>query len=90
MNLNINNINNPKKYPDIEQKWKPNSKQPYPMNFVQAPSSTNQVLVYYNGKPCLQGLSTNKGPIMYPTTHSIAGPYLQSYININHRKMYMY
>ena len=42
--------------------------------------------------------SHNRGPvngyerkncIMYPTTHSIPGPYLQSYINLPNR-MYMY
>ena len=90
----------------------------YPMNFVQAPSPTHQIMVYYNGKPQLQGLSTNKGPvmyplretncnpkngyerkhtiypmrnsaIMYPTTHSVPGPYLQSYIALPN-KMYTY
>lgn len=87
------------------QRWMPTTQNPYPMNFVQAPSPTNQTLVYYNGKPHLQGLSTSSGPIMfpsrepnnhpnngwerkhqsnskiaYPTTHSIPGPFLQSYI----------
>ncbi len=129
-----NNIETPKTYPDPTQRWMPSLQHPYPMNFVQAPSPTNQVLVYYNGKPQLQGLSTVKGPvmyhtrqincksipdlttgnglsprwgnpknswerkhavcprnnaIMYPTTHSIPGPYLQSYIAIPNR-MYMY
>ena len=28
--------------------------------------------------------------IMYPTTHSIPGPYLQSYINIPHGRSYPY
>jgi hypothetical protein len=96
----------------------PTAQHPYPMNFVQAPSQSNQLLIYYNGKPQLQGLSTSKGPVMYPqkevncspsnswerkhsfcprkntaiqypTTHSIPGPYLQSYIALPN-KMYGY
>lgn len=75
----------------------------YPMNFVQAPSVNHQIVVYYKGSPHLQGLSTNKGPVMYPypkthlsgpitypTTHSIPGPYLQSYITCNSRPTYNY
>ena len=97
------------------QRWMPSAQHPYPMNFVQAPSATNQNLVYYNGKPYLQGLSTSSGPIMfptreanchpknawerkhtaypsccsavvYPTTHSIPGPFLQSYIALPNRQ----
>ncbi|AYV85495.1 MAG: hypothetical protein Satyrvirus20_2 [Satyrvirus sp.] len=95
----------PTKYPESAQKWQGNIKYPYPMNFVQAPADDKQILVYYNGKPMLQGLSINKGPvmfpakqsnpfrkgaIMYPTTHSIPGPYLQSYMYNGHHKMYPY
>lgn len=93
--------------------WSPTTQHPYPMNFVQAPSKTNQLLIYYNGKPQLQGLSTVKGPFMYPvkdnnsklssninkghknsavqypTTHSIPGPCLRSYIALP-KKMYTY
>lgn len=95
--------------------WTPTLQRPYPMHFVQAPSKSNQLLIYYNGKPQLQGLSTSSGPIMYPSkevdykssndykcqiypkktsvqypiTHSIPGPYLQSYIVIPN-KMYSY
>jgi hypothetical protein len=96
--------------------WTPTVQHPYPMNFIQAPSSTHQILVHYEGKPHLQGLSVNTGPIMfpvdtqscsyrgadyiprypksksviaYPTSHSIPGPLLRSYIHLpNH--MYMY
>ena len=113
-----NNIEIPKPYCNPLQQWTPSRQHPYPMNFVQTPAPTRQVLVYYNGKPQLQGLSVNKGPvmfplrevnsqpnnswerkntiyptrnsaIMYPTTHSIPGPYLQSYIALPH-KMYPY
>lgn len=110
-------IEKPIAYPEPAQRWMPTSQHPYPMNFVQAPSKSNQVLVYYNGKPQLQGLSTNKGPVMfplrevnsnpkngwerkhtifprnsaicYPTTSSVPGPFLQSYIALPN-KMYMY
>ena len=101
----------------LQGRWMPSSQHPYPMNFVQAPSPSNQALVYYRGKPYLQGLSTAGGPIMfpqreinsdpkngwerkhtiyprnsaivYPTTHSIPGPFLQSYIALP-RQMYPY
>ena len=97
-------------YSNINQNSYSNVKQ-NPYSFVQAPSSSHQVNVYYNGKQYLQGLSPNVGPIMfpkrevtshprnawehkhckiaYPTTHSIPGPYLQSYINLP-GKTYMY
>ena len=118
-----NNIETPKSYPEESlwnpaQRWMPSLQHPYPMNFVQVPSPAHQVMVYYNGKPQLQGLSTAKGPvmypsrevncnpkngherkhticptrnnaIMYPTTHSVPGPYLQSYIALPN-KMYPY
>jgi len=38
----------------------------YPDNFVMAPNPYYQSLVYYNGKPMLQGLSRVSGPIMFP------------------------
>lgn len=112
------NIDLPVRYPDNVQRWMPTLEQPYPMNFTQAQSPKNQVVVYYQGKPYTQALSTNTGPIMYPvrestlcpkngwerkhtiyprrngaivypTTHSIPGPYLQSYIALP-KKMYPY
>jgi hypothetical protein len=115
---NNNEIPTPLLYPDPTQRWMPSLQHPFPMNFVQAPSASHQVLVYYNGKPQLQGLSTNKGPVMfplrevnchpknswerkhticpfknnaivYPTTHSVPGPFLQSYIALPN-KMYAY
>ncbi|ANB50386.1 hypothetical protein [Powai lake megavirus] len=108
----LNQIHNTVITPEISpyQKWKPSKLYPYPNNFTQAPSREHQIMVYYNGKPQLQTLSPNTGPmmfperevnvnpingwerkhttypknshIMYPTTHSIPGPYLQSYINL--------
>ena len=99
--------------PNNHKLWSATATHPYPMNFVQAPSASNQILVTYNGKPQLQGLSANHGPVMfplreitscptnsyerkhtiyttpYPTTHSIPGPYLQSYIALPNR-MYPY
>lgn len=105
---------------DPYQRWVPTPQNPYPMNFVQAASPDNQVIVNYGGKSYTQGLSTVTGPIMfpyrerncnpingwerkhtrfagcnrnpaimYPTTHSIPGPYLQSYIALP-RRMYPY
>jgi hypothetical protein len=89
------------------------------MNFVKAPSPTQQLLVSYDGKPFYQGLDVvrgplmfppmeynlnpingwerkytlfpypNENPIMYPTTHSVPGPYLQSYIYLP-RQTYPY
>lgn len=77
----------------------------YPMS-VSNPAPLNKtVIVTYNGQPYRQTLSQN-GPYMYqsdtpsyryksscicyPTTHSIPGPYLQSYINMPFMKTYMY
>lgn len=61
----------------------------------------NKTTIIYNGKPYEQTLSINKGPIIrpinkytsgsitnpicYPTTHSIPGPFLQSYIALPNR-----
>lgn len=49
-------------------------KMPYPMNFVQAPSFDHQILISYGEPPCrrygLQGLSTNLGPVMFPTRNN--------------------
>lgn len=119
-----NSISVPIPYASAYQQWVPTLQYPYPMNFVQAPSPSHQILVHYNGKPNLQGLSIVKGPvmfppfnetnchpnnsyerkyskfagcekttthsaIMYPTTHSIPGPFLQSYIALP-RRMYPY
>ncbi len=44
-----------------------------------------QINIYYGGKLCTNG----SAKIVYPTTHSIPGPYLQSYINLP-RRTYMY
>ena len=57
-------VERPMSYPT--QHWIPTTKNPYPMNFMQAPSPNHQVMVNYNGRPYSQGLSTNTGPIMYP------------------------
>jgi len=100
--MNSYNIQYPERYPEIDQLWYSTPLTPYPMNFVQAPSAYNQVLVQYQGQPMLQGLSTVRGPFMYPVnapcyrrrnywhnpaivypmTHSIPGPFLQTYINL--------
>lgn len=56
----------PMPYPTHVQKWSAGLYNPYPMNFVQAPSYDHQVIVKYRGEPYLQGLSTIKGPVMYP------------------------
>ena len=58
--------NYPIPYPSHVQKWRAGLYNPYPMNFVQAPSYDHQVIIQYRGEPYLQGLSTVKGPIMYP------------------------
>jgi len=114
----------PVRYQEPFQRWMPTTANPYPMNFVQAPSLSNQVLVRYQNQPFTQGLSTILGPqmfpfyerncnprnawerkytslvgcnrdrpnpnaIAYPTTHSIPGPLLQSYIRLPYR-MYSY
>lgn len=89
--LNGDYIEKPMLAPAYQQRWMPSTQHPYPMNFVQAPSPTNQTLVYYNGKPCsggqpevglspyrgkpcLQGLSTSSGPIMFPSRESSSNP----------------
>jgi hypothetical protein len=79
----------PVRYPDNVQVWFSTPQNPYPMNFMQAPSYGHQVLVNYQGQSMLQGLSTIRGPFMfpvrnqiaYPITHSIPDPYQQSFIN---------
>lgn len=50
----------------IQQRWMPSLQYPYPMNFVQAPSLDNQLLINYNGNLYTQGLSIVQGPVMYP------------------------
>lgn len=85
----------PQRYPDRFQAY--DSPEPYPMGFTDAPSYNRQILVNYGGQPMLQGLSTTRGPfmfpvrteifyptgnqIMYPPTHSIPTPYQQFFIN---------
>ena len=46
--------------------WRPTANNPYPMNFMQAPSPQHQLAANYGGRPQLQGLSVNQGPQMYP------------------------
>lgn len=66
------------------------SASPYPMNFMQAPSYDKQILIDYGGQTALQGLSTVRGPfmfpvrtqIMYPRSHSIPDQFQQTYINL--------
>lgn len=87
--------NHPHRYPNRYQSY--NAPGLYPMNFMQAPSYEHQILVNYDNRPMLQGLSTVRGPfmfpvrneiicpvqneIMYPMTHSIPSPYQQFFIN---------
>lgn len=40
--------------------------------------------------PTTQTISPTKSAIVYPTTHSIPNPYLQSYIFLPTKKVYMY
>lgn len=82
----------------------PSLQQPYPMNIpikktLPQESLTHQIVIYYNGKPHIQNNYKNKSKkiydqsinnaIVYPTTHSIPGPFLQSYIALPN-KMYPY
>lgn len=88
-------VTRPVRLPEYDQEWHATPSNPYPMNFMDAPSPSHQINVIYNGQPMLQGLDIvrgpmmfpvkrcqwyPRGPIMYPTTHSIPGPYLQTYI----------
>jgi hypothetical protein len=56
----------PRRYPNNIQLYKATKKFPYPMNFTEAPSFGDQVLVNYNGQSFLQGLNPVTGPIMFP------------------------
>lgn len=88
----------PRPYPPTAQIYQPTARNPYPMNFMQAPSYGHQVLVNYRNQPMLQGLSTIRGPFMfpartefiypnesrlpYPLTHSIPDPFQRTYISL--------
>jgi|ERR1044071_5991890 hypothetical protein len=88
----------PYRYPSSAQIYRPTPANPYPMNFMQAPSYGHQVLVNYRGQPTLQGLSTIRGPFMfpvrtefiyplesklpYPMSHSIPDPFQRTYIGL--------
>jgi hypothetical protein len=63
----MNNIV-PIPYPNECQIWRSTPNYPYPMNFMQAPSFDHQKLVRYRGDSYLQGLSTIRGPFMFPTS----------------------
>ena len=76
--FNIQIVNQPVKnfptaYPDYLQKYHPTQQNPYPMNFVQAPSFDHQILVNYNGQPMLQSLSVNGGPQLCPVRNINGG-----------------
>ncbi len=64
----------PYSYPSHVQKWQPTAQNPYPMNFVQAPSPDHQLLVSYQGQNYLQGLSTVRGPFMFPIRNQCPSP----------------
>lgn len=57
-------------YPNQLQEWKPTQSNPWPMNFMQAPSYRHQRLVTQTmgscSQPMLQGLSTIRGPFAFP------------------------
>uniref|UniRef100_A0A6C0LTH5 Uncharacterized protein n=1 Tax=viral metagenome TaxID=1070528 RepID=A0A6C0LTH5_9ZZZZ len=75
----------PVKYPEFVQIWEGTPVTPYPMNFVQAPSFANQVLVNYKGFPMLQGLSTVIGPVMFPVKNPITYPRSHSTLDVYNR-----
>lgn len=58
--------NRPVAFPSQLQSWQPTDYNPYPMNFMQAPSYNHQRLVQFQGQPMLQGLSTVRGPFSFP------------------------
>lgn len=64
----------PVRYSDRFQSYQDVPQYPYPMNFVQAPSPGNQVLVNYRGQPMLQGLSVNWGPVSFPVREPVFYP----------------
>ena len=85
----------PIRYSDRFQSYNDTPQYPYPMNFVQAQSPNNQVLVNYRGQPMLQGLSTIRGPMMFPVrdvninveqktdqmwAYGVLDPYQQSFL----------
>lgn len=56
----------PSRFPQSVQHWIPTLQNPYPMNFIQAPSVDHQIFVNYKNGAFLQGLHPVKGPIMFP------------------------
>jgi hypothetical protein len=70
------------------RRWRGTFTNPYPMNFMQAPSIEHQNIVMYRDQPMLQGLSVYRGPFMfpmgdpycYPPTSSVPDPNLRSYL----------
>ena len=62
----------PIRYPDAFQSFRQNG--PYPMQFMQAPSFNHQLLIDYGGQTALQGLSTVRGPFMFPVRREIIYP----------------
>lgn len=91
--MQVNNY--PVRYSESLQLYK--SSAPYPMTFMQAPAFDRQILVNFGGQSALQGLSTIRGPfmfpvrteiiyprtqIMYPRTHSIPDHFQRTFINL--------
>lgn len=75
----------PIRYPDSLQTYRSNA--PYPMNFMQAPSFDHQILIEYGDQTALQGLSTVRGPFMFPVRQEIIYPrgnYLQPAYPVTH------
>lgn len=86
----------PVRYPQQIQLYRGTPQNPYPMNFMQAPSFDHQVLVDYRGQAMLQGLSTVRGPFMFPVRnpygnrcnfpppdyYNVLDPFQMSYVNL--------
>jgi hypothetical protein len=66
----MNNYQNVKSSFSAERKWFPTINHPYPMNFVQEPSTRCQLIICYNGEANLQGLSAFKSPTIFTNKHT--------------------
>lgn len=67
-----------------KERFIPSTYNPYESIYRPKTKNKSEPIVFVDGQ--LQSKSTEtKSPIMYPTTHSMPGPYLQSYINLPNR-----
>ena len=77
------------------QRWMPSLQYPYPMKMkiLQTPLSSSSSCIYsgtHSGSPKDSShhiIVYDNNNIAYPTTHSIPGPYLQSYITLPNKKI---